>query len=71
MWNDNPTWQPSTAWLWDPSVASFHTYRNIVGFVSGVPQHYIIDRDGNLRYARIGGIGTNKAILEVVIDELL
>jgi hypothetical protein len=71
MWNDHPEWQPSTAWVWDRGILSFQDYRALVGFVSGVPQHYVIDRDGNIRWAFIGGISTNKYYITQVVDELI
>ena len=71
FWNDHPDWQPSTAWLWNPNLSVFDDYRNLVDFVSGVPQHFIIDRDGYVRYAKLGGVETSKEELTNVILELL
>lgn len=37
---------------------------------NAIPQHYIFDRDGNCRFATVGGM-SNTSVLEAVIDQLL
>lgn len=71
LYNDNPNWQPSTAWLHDPGAPTFTAYRTLVGLSSSIPHHYVIDLDGNIRFARQGGLGDDKTIITNVLDELL
>jgi peroxiredoxin len=70
LYNTHPEWHPSTSWLWNPSRDVFDAYRGIVGLSTGVGQTYLIDLDGNIRYALQGKIHTKDTITNV-IDELL
>ncbi len=70
FYNSHSAYWAATAWLSDPSGPVFNTYRAKVGLAASIGQIYIIDLDGNIRFARIGGIGTTSTITNV-IDELI
>jgi hypothetical protein len=60
-----------TEWGWDPTGSNFWNYSNAFnGGSNSIPQSYIIDRDGNVRYAKVGSIGS-PGQFTVVIDELI
>lgn len=69
--NDNEfTW---TEWGYDPISPVYHPifelYKVYTGS-SGIPQTYLIDADGHLRYAKLGMI-SDKSIIITVLEELL
>lgn len=59
-----------TYWAIDPSNIYFYKVHTYVNNNTGIPQHYIFDRDGNCRFATVGGM-SNTSALEAVIDQLL
>lgn len=60
-----------TEWLWDGYWNAWNPYRDMWGLGNYVPSHFIIDRDGYVRFGKTGGVGSNPAILEACINELL
>jgi len=71
FYNNNPSWK-ATEWLHDPYPPSsaYVPILNLIGGTAGVPNHFIIDRDGNVRASKKGGIYT-KTELTTVFNELL
>ena len=68
--NDHPEFH-CTEWLFDPLWESYTPYRIPFGLPAVVPCHFIVDRDGYIRYGKVGGIGSDATILTDCIDELL
>ncbi len=61
-----------TAWVYDGATWSAYTpYKNIFGYSNSVPQTFIVDRDGYVRFGRLGGIGTTESIITDCVNELL
>jgi hypothetical protein len=71
IYNDNPDWRASTAWLWDETNSVGNAYRSVVGIAYSRLQYFIVDLDGNIRFAYSGTIKYNPTIVTNVIDELL
>ncbi len=66
-WTD---WYRDGAGGWDSPV--FVAYRAISGYPAGIPQTYLIDRDGNIRFTFYGSItGENERIYENNVRQLL
>ncbi len=63
----------ATEWLHDPYPPStaYVPILNLVGGTPGVPNHFVIDRDGNVRWTRKGGVYADKTIITEVVDELI
>jgi len=59
-----------TEWLWDGYQQAWPTYRDQFGLSNSVPSHFIIDRDGYVRFGKIGASGV-PGVLIACIDELL
>ena len=70
FYNTHSAYWPATGWLWDPSRIAFDAYRAKVGLSTGIGQIYIVDLDGNIRYAHQSTVGS-ASVLTNVIDELL
>ena len=68
--NQHPEFHCSE-WLWDGYQTAWPHYRDMFGLGNYVPSHFIIDRDGYVRYGVIGGVGSNPAPLQNCINELL
>jgi len=56
-------------WGWGPSSA-FFSYNGYNGASNGVPQNFIIDNDGMVRYAKLGAFSATSQITTIV-DELI
>ncbi len=66
-WTD---WYRDGAGGWDSPV--FVAYRAISGYPAGIPQTYLIDRDGEIRFTFYGSItGPNETIYENNVRQLL
>ena len=65
------TW---TEWGYDQTSPVYHpifaAFKVYCGGSGGIPQTYIIDADGNVRYAKLGMISDNSLIINI-INELL
>ena len=59
-----------TEWLWDGYQLAWPYYRDAFGLTHSVPSHFIIDRDGYIRFGMIGTGGV-PGVLTACIDELL
>jgi len=68
--NDHPQFH-CTEWLLDPYCHSYDALRVLFELPALIPCHFIIDLDGNVRYGKTGGIGSDTTILTNCIDELL
>ncbi len=60
-----------TYWCLDPGGSYFGKLKPFNGGGSGVPQHFLFDRDNNCRYARIGAYMSGTQELEEAIEQLL
>ena len=56
-------------WGWGPSSA-FYSYNVYNGGSNGVPQSFIIDNDGRVRYAKLGAF-TATSQITAIVDELI
>ncbi len=59
-----------TEWGWDPESVIFEVMNDYNYNDYSLPQTFIIDNDGNLRYCKVGDI-TNTLEYTTVIDELI
>lgn len=59
-----------TEWLYDGTWQAWPTYRDQFGLGNYVPSHFIVDRDGYVRYGVVGAGGV-PGVLIACIDELL
>jgi len=59
-----------TEWLYDGYWSAWPTYRDAFGLSNSVPSHFIVDRDGYLRFGKVGASGV-PGVLTACIDELL
>ena len=67
--NQNPSWN-CTEWVYDGAYAAYYAYYPMYNLDSYVPSHFIIDRDGYVRYGKIGSSGVPGNLIDC-IDELL
>ena len=67
--NQNPSWD-CTEWLYDQSWQAYSNYYPMYNLGSVVPAHFIIDRDGYVRYGKTGSSGV-PGNLQDCINELL
>ena len=58
-----------TEWGWSQWNV-FDLYNNYLGESLGIPQSFIIDYDGNVRYAKLGAINGTSAFT-TIINELI
>ena len=65
------TW---TEWGYDQTSPVYHPifndFNDYCGDSGGIPQTYIIDADGNVRYPKLGMISDNSVIINI-INELI
>jgi hypothetical protein len=59
-----------TEWGWDPDSVIFYVWNDYNYDDNSIPQTFIIDNDGNLRYCKVGEI-SNPLEFTNVIDELI
>jgi len=63
-----------TEWGYDPTSPAYHPilelYNDYNGGDTGIPQTFVIDADGNTRWAQLGMI-SNNATLVAVINQLI
>jgi len=62
-----------TEWGFDPYSPVYHpifeAYNDYLGDNKGIPQTFIIDADGNLRWAKLGMISDN-SIMVAILNQL-
>ena len=56
-------------WGWGPSSA-FYSYNDYNGDSNGVPQSFVIDNDGRVRYTKLGAF-TATSQITTIVDELI
>jgi len=61
----------ATYWLLDPTGVYFSKLNDWNSNSSGIPQHWVFDRDGRCRYSNIGAYTTGTDSVEAIIDELI
>ena len=69
----NWAWYPAQVYTWTDlfySPEALSTYNSWAGFGGGIPQSYLLDRDGTVRKARYGG-NPPDAEWRAAIEELL
>lgn len=71
VYNDNPAWQASTAWLWNNGDTVNTAWRSAIGLSYSRLVYFVVDRDGNIRFGHSGSIAYDNSIVTDVIDELL
>lgn len=60
----------ATYWCIDPNPSYIAKLLPYIDNYNAIPQHYIFDRDGNCRYADVGGVPNTNGLQEI-IDQLL
>ena len=58
-------------WLLDQSQAFFDQCKYFNGGQTGIPQHFLFDRDGHCRWSQVGAMVDGTGALEDAIDQLL
>ncbi len=71
LYNNNPSWQISTAWLWDENAPVNTAWRSAIGLSYNRLQYFVVDRDGYIRFGHTGSIAYDNSVVTDVIDELL
>ena len=71
LYNNNPSWQVGTAWLWDQNGLVNASYRSAIGLSYNRNQYFVVDRDGYIRFGHTGSIAYDNSLVTNVIDELL
>jgi hypothetical protein len=58
-----------TDWLWDGYWDAYVPYRDMFGHGNYVPQNFVIDQDGYVRWGKVGSVSYSE--MKAIIDELL
>jgi hypothetical protein len=70
LYNQDPSWH-NCPWLWDQNGVKETAYQNATGLWYNRLEYYVVDMDGNLRFAYAGSISYDPTIVTKVLDELI